>query len=168
MQVSGNSQVWSVLVLAASVFFSSGWFLGSTFAESGENMMSGIISGKTEQGVPYMMGGVGIGERELMEGRAEDYNLKLSFAEKVGVYLADVDVMVEDRNGNKIISRKTNGPWLYLQLPPGTYDVKATFEGETKQIENLRLTSGDRVTRVMRWDLPEEFPIYASMKMEGN
>jgi hypothetical protein len=160
-----NIRVTSGLLLATSLFL-SGSFTAVTSAESLEEQAAQVITGKTDEGVRYMMGGVGIGERDLMQSRAEEYNLKLSFAEKVGVYLADVDVVVEDRSGKKIISRKTNGPWLYLQLPPGTYDVKATFEGETKELKNVRVTSAARLTRVMRWDLPEEFPIYASMKMK--
>jgi hypothetical protein len=98
-------------LFATTLFFSSGWFIGSTSADSGEDKTSGIISGTSDHGI--MMGGVGTGERELMQSQAEDYNLELSFAEKAGLYLADVDVVVEDRSGNKIISRKTNRPWLF-------------------------------------------------------
>ncbi|MGH7824180.1 MAG: carboxypeptidase-like regulatory domain-containing protein [Candidatus Binatia bacterium] len=165
MRLSRNIKAFQAFLLASSlVMFSAVWFTGSIFAASLPEEMTGIIREKTVQGVAYMTGGVGIGEREAMENWGKNYNLKLSFAEKSGVYLADVDVVVEDRNGNEKIKVMTNGPWFYLQLPPGAYTVKATFDGETKQIKNMRLPSGDRVTRVMRWDLEEEFPIYARME----
>jgi hypothetical protein len=113
-----------------------------------------------------MTGGVGIGEREKMENWAQNYNLKLSFAEEAGVYLADVGVVVEDQRGKQLINMTSNGPWLYLQLPPGDYTVRATVNGETKQSKNVHLENGTRVTRIMRWDLPQEFPIYANMKTQ--
>jgi hypothetical protein len=50
----------------------------------------------------------------------------------------------------------TNGPWFYIKLPPGRYTVKATYEDETKQIKNLQLVEGDRVTRLVHWDLEKE------------
>lgn len=40
-----------------------------------------------------------------------------------------------------------------MKLFDGTYTVKATFEDETKQIKNLYLPEGERVTRLLRWDL---------------
>jgi hypothetical protein len=111
-----------------------------------------------------MTGGIGIAEREAMESHGRDYNLKLSFSEKSGVYLTDIGVVVENQNGEEVLNITTNGPWLYLQLPRGSYTVKSTYNGESQRIENLRVTGGDRVQRIVRWDLPEEFPIYTSMK----
>lgn len=160
MKVYKNMRGWVGFLLAVgfAVFSSQ-----DIFAEpAGET--SGIIRGKSDAGVAYMMGGIGTGEREAMESQGEDYNLKLSFSEKSGVYLTDVGVVVENRNGKEVLNITTNGPWLYLQLPRGSYTVKSTYNGESERIENLRVTGGGRVQRIVRWDLPEEFPIYASMK----
>jgi hypothetical protein len=126
--------------------------------------MSGVIRETSDRGVAYMMGGIGIGEREVMESWGQDYNLKLSFTEQSGVYLADVGVVVEDRNGNELINMTTNGPWLYLRLPSGSYTVESTYNDEMKRIENLRVSDGSHAQRVVRWDLPQDFPVYASMK----
>jgi len=153
-----------LLLLVGFVSLSLVSLPGKTFAEGFAPEKAGIIRDKTGQGIAYMMGGVGIRERELMESSAADYNVKLAFAEKVGVYLASVDVTVADQKGNEIASLTTNGPWLYLQLPPGSYTVKAAFNSETRQIKNLRVPSDGRVARLMRWDLQEEFPIYARME----
>jgi hypothetical protein len=160
MQACKNIKGWVIFLVAAGfAVFSS----PNIFAEPASEM-SGVIRETSDRGVAYMTGGVGIGEREIMESWGKDYNLKLSFTEKSGVYLADVGVVVEDRNGNEMINITTNGPWLYLQLPPGSYTVKTTYNDEARRIENLRVSGGDRVRRVVRWDLPEEFPVYASMK----
>jgi hypothetical protein len=113
-----------------------------------------IIRGVTEQGFAYMTGGVGSGEREIMQSWAGDYNLKLAFAETSGVYVSDVALSI-DKDGRQMVRTMTNGPWFYIKLPPGSYTVKATYEDETRQIENLQLVEGDRVTRLVHWDLEE-------------
>ncbi|MGH7826755.1 MAG: hypothetical protein ACREQ7_16475, partial [Candidatus Binatia bacterium] len=68
MQSSRNIKAWQAFLLASTlVMFSVVWFTGSTFAELLPQGMTGIIREKTDQGVAYMTGGVGIGEREAME-----------------------------------------------------------------------------------------------------
>lgn len=101
-----------------------------------------------------MTGGVGSGEREVMQSWAGDYNLKLAFAESSGVYVSDVALSI-DKDGRQMVRTMTNGPWFYIKLPPGRYTVKATYEDETKEIKNLQLVEGDRVTRFVHWDLEE-------------
>lgn len=115
-----------------------------------------IIGGKTDQGFPYLFGGVSTNERELMEERAKHYNLRLMFAEKNGPYLSDVTLALASVKEGELVTIATNGPWFFIQLPPGTYNVKATFQGETKQINNLQLTKGKTVQQTIIWDLGRE------------
>ncbi|HWP59682.1 MAG TPA: carboxypeptidase-like regulatory domain-containing protein [Candidatus Acidoferrales bacterium] len=112
--------------------------------------------GKTEQGFPYMAGGVGSDEREQMSREARAYNLKLMFTEDMGVYLADVRVRIRDRSGKELVNVVSGGPWFFVQLPPGNYDIEASFDGKTKSIDNLRLAAGKTVSRTLRWDVPVE------------
>ena len=114
-----------------------------------------IIEGKTVQGFPYLFGGVGSDEREIMEGRGKNYNVKLVFAEKRGAFISGVTVVIANAKGAEIVALKTEGPWFYIQLPPGDYAVKATFKGETKQIKELRVAKDKRVQQGLIWDLGE-------------
>jgi len=57
-----------------------------------------ITEGHTSQGFPYAFGGVSSNEREAMEERAKDYNLKLVFAEKNGPYLSGVTLRACEKN----------------------------------------------------------------------
>lgn len=102
-----------------------------------------------------MTGGVGTDERKIMQTWARDYNVKLAFAEISGVYLSDVELWIE-KDGREMVHETANGPWFYIKLPPGDYTVKATYEDETKQIKNLQVAEGHRVTRLLHWDLKEE------------
>jgi hypothetical protein len=47
----------------------------------------------------------------------------------------------------------TEGPWFYIRLPVGTYDIKADFNGQTKQLKSLNLTKDKTVQQVFVWDL---------------
>lgn len=115
-----------------------------------------IMEGKTAQGFPYMAGGVSSEEREKMEELAKGYNVKLQFAERRGPYLSDVEVMIQDAKGAEVVSVTTNGPWFYIQLPPGNYTIAATFQRETRRIKNLGVPKDKRVSRTLTWDLGDQ------------
>lgn len=115
-----------------------------------------ITEGKTSQGYPYLFGGVSSDERDAMEERAKGYNLKLVFAEKRGAFISGVTVVISTTKSAEITSQKTDGPWFYIQLPPGNYSVKATFKGETKQVNNLSVLKDKMVQQGLTWDLGEE------------
>jgi hypothetical protein len=115
-----------------------------------------ITEGKTSQGFPYLFGGVSSNEREAMEERAKRYNVKLIFAEKRGAFISGVTVAITSAKGADIASLNTEGPWFYIQLPPGDYSVKATFKGETKQIKELRVVKDKKLQQGLIWDVGEQ------------
>lgn len=151
---AGEAWSWTLVLLGFGLLVFAPWILNEKiFAQSSPGNPPGILRGSTEQGYGYMTGGIGLDEREVMESWGARYNLKLSFAELSGVYLSDVQLLIEDEHGREIIRTTTNGPWFYIELPPGTYTAKATFEDDTKQIKNLYLPEGERVTWLLHWDL---------------
>jgi hypothetical protein len=125
-----------------------------------------ITHGKTPQGFPYFFGGVSSNEREVMEQRGRGYNVKLVFAEKSGSFISGVTLVLTDIKGAEMVSLATDGPWFYIQLPPGGYAAKATFKGETKQIKNLRVTKDNVVQQVFIWDLGEPATPQGELRLE--
>lgn len=115
-----------------------------------------ITEGKTAEGFPYLFGGVSSDEREVLEERAKGYNLKLVFAEKRGAFISGAIIMIATTKGAEIDTMTVKGPWFYIQLPPGDYSVKATFKGQTKQINNLHVPKDKRVQQGFIWDLGEQ------------
>lgn len=111
-----------------------------------------IFEGKTAQGYPYMSGGIGSGEREAMEERAKGYNVKLVFAARDGSFISAVSIEIVTVKGAEVVSLTTDGPWFYIQLPQGSYSVKAGFKGETKEIKVLRVAREKRVQQSLIWD----------------
>jgi hypothetical protein len=64
-----------------------------------------------------------------MNARASDYSFKLILAAKgSGSYLADVDVTIATLpQRTTVLEHRTEGPLLLAALPPGRYEVTATF-----------------------------------------
>ena len=115
---------------------------------------STITEGKTTQGYPYLAGGVSSNEREIFVARGREFNLKLSFADRKGPYIADVQVVIEAAKGVEIIRMEVDGPLFFIRLPDGNYVVKATFNRETKRV-NVKLLKDKGVHYTLLWDLRE-------------
>jgi hypothetical protein len=111
----------------------------------------GIV--KSEKGAPYMSGGIGVEERNEMRRAVEEYNLGLSFAGKSRHYVTDVDVVISDDKGQQVLNASNTGPWFYVQLPPGKYIVKATYNGKVREVKNLRLKKDSGVRQTVYWDI---------------
>jgi hypothetical protein len=76
-------------------------------------------------------GGIGSNARDELAAKARDYNLKLVFALTSREYLSDVDVEISSAAGRKVATHRAEGPWMYAQLPPGSYTVRATINGSS-------------------------------------
>ncbi len=114
-----------------------------------------ITRGTTAQGFPYVTGGVSSEERAILEQSANAYNVRLTFAEEGGAYLSDVNVVITDTKAKQIVAIRTNGPLFYVQLPPGKYDVSATFDNEAKQLKSLVVPKDKIVRQTLVWNLGE-------------
>jgi hypothetical protein len=61
-------------------------------------------------------------------------------------------VRIATAKGVQIAAVATDGPWFYIQLPAGIYSVRAAFNGETRQIKELRVTKDKMVQQCFVWD----------------
>ncbi len=86
-----------------------------------------------KNGIRYVVGGVGEQSHDAMRQMAPQYNTHLVFAaEPDDHFVADVGIKVTDANGKTRFQLEPAGPMLFAQLPPGTYDVVATYRGNEK------------------------------------
>jgi hypothetical protein len=104
--------------------------------------------------VPHVSGGIGFEGREEMQAAEKDHNLKVVAAEKNGDYLAEVKVVIESAKKERMLDATMDGPILLAKLPPGTYTVKATFDGQT---QSRTVTVGGPGLRTLdfRWTTKE-------------
>ncbi len=147
-------KAWLGCVLSLALGICLVWISGKTArAVFAQETRGEILEGRTAGGFPYMSGGISFEERKAMEASATGYNLRLGFAAKSGAYIADVRLVIQDEKGKEIISTVTEGPWFFIDLPPGNYSVKATFEGQTRELKNLRLSKGKSERRYFYWEV---------------
>jgi hypothetical protein len=101
-------------------------------------------------GIRYFSVGVGVEEREATY---PPFSLKLVFTAGGKPYLAGVDVTIQPAKGAAITipREQVEGPWLFVDLPSGTYDISATY-GEHKQaLKGIKVVGGKQKTVYLRW-----------------
>lgn len=101
--------------------------------------------------IRYFSAGVGVEERQA---EYPPFSLKLVFTAGGRPYLSGVDVTIHPAKGGAaiIISREqVEGPWLFVDLPPGTYDVSATSGGHEQALQGIKVVEGKPVTVHLRW-----------------
>jgi hypothetical protein len=126
-----------------------------------------IVSGASpvswaQPAVPFVSGGIGIAEQEVLRAREAEFNLKLVFTLVEGNYLADVKVTIRDGMGAVLLDHVSGGPLLLARLPQGRYSLSATYRGTT-QTREMRI--GERLhTEYLRWpsDPRTDFPLKAT------
>jgi hypothetical protein len=88
-----------------------------------------VLEVQTESGIDYVAGGIGKEQSEAMKVAGQDYDLMLIFATDGGKYLADIDLEIEDMNGNILLNTVSEGPLFLANLPVGRYKITASAQG---------------------------------------
>jgi hypothetical protein len=91
----------------------------------------------TRGSVSYMSGGIGSDEAQLMRDAAADYPLTLELAAAGGgprdEYISNAEVRIVDSRGGQILDTRTDGPFLLVRLPAGTYSIDVQWNGVHRQ-----------------------------------
>jgi hypothetical protein len=126
------------LLLIALAMIPATPVLGDEIGELPQVQMHGDIT--------YVTGGIGQDESCAMKAAAGNYDLMLTFAERDGSYVADVDVQIIDSSGNAVL-QTVSGPLLLANLPAGKYRVQADYNGATRwRTANVGGSHPDRLT----------------------
>lgn len=83
-------------------------------------------------GVRFRTGGVGEVEARAMREVRASYSLALTFAERFedkDRFLAGILVEIRRPDGQDVLCAVSDGPFLFVDLPPGAYRVTATTGG---------------------------------------
>ena len=110
---------------------------------------------RSSGGIPYISGGIGADERQAMQTLASEYNLRLTFSQAgSGSLLADIKVGVIDSSGSKRLEVVSEGPLLFIRLPPGRYRLEAMHTGNRLE-KNVTLPPKGSRTLALQWP-PED------------
>ncbi len=110
-------------------------------------------TGKTAQGYEFTTGGVSTEELvSLHAGRAK-FNLWIvTAALGSGAHLADVRVVIHGPGGKAAFEGNLHGPWLFINLPLGRYEIEASIGNEKHK----------SVTTIHKGDLHQAFFYFAT------
>ncbi len=131
-------------------------------SESGEAIeMVHQVDGKTVQyelpiyragAVRYFSAGVGLEERAA---QYPPFPLKLVFTAGGKPFLAGVLVTIQPVTGGgatvTIPEDRTEGPWLFVDLAPGRYDVTALHGGSQQVLMGITVDAKKQKTVYVRW-----------------
>lgn len=100
--------------------------------------------------IRYFSAGVGVEERQV---DYPPFPLKLIFVAGKQPYLSQIDVTISDGSGTvlHVPEQNVNGPWLFIDLPAGTYTIFAQHAGQTKVKKGIRVSAKGTKTVYFRW-----------------
>ena len=91
---------------------------------------------QTQGRVAYISGGISSDEADAMKAAAVSYPLSLELAvagQQRSPYIADARVEIRDQQGNAVLDTTTEGPFLLVRLPSGTYKLDVQWNGAEKE-----------------------------------
>lgn len=103
------------------------------------------LTPETQNGVAFVTGGIGRDKVEAFRAAASDFNLRATFSETTGAFIAGVGVELRDAQGKTLVNTKTQGPFFFAKVPPGTYEMVATYGDQTAR-RQLAVNAGAAAT----------------------
>lgn len=129
--------------------------LGAAFVATSLGVSAAIKEGRTANDRPYASGGVGLEESERLKQMADKFSLQLVVSSRSGAYLADTRVTIIGANSQKILDMALEGPWLLVDLAPGSYKVSVAHAGLTQE-RNVTLAPGKREQIAVQFNVPAD------------
>lgn len=128
-------------------------FIAALLALSAVPTAAAITEGRTADGRPFVTGGVGQEEVQVLKTIATGFPLQLVVSSRQGAYLADVDVRITGAKGETVLDLRLPAPWLLIDLTPGTYAVSIAHAGQTQQ-RKVTVEPGKRQQVDVQFDVP--------------
>ena len=101
--------------------------------------------------IRYFSAGVGLEERQT---EYPAFPLKLVFTAGGKPYLTGVEVAIRTPKGDMVVTipkEQIEGPWLFVDLPSGLYDITATYGTQKRSATGVTIVPGKQKTLYLRW-----------------
>jgi hypothetical protein len=105
-------------------------------------------------GVRYMTGGIGVDSAAAMRKVRSQYALAVTFLFfECGAdeFMADVAVRIDEEEGLMVAQLHSDGPYLYVDLPPGTYRLTASAAVGEPKLHHFRIFQDKPEDLIIRW-----------------
>ncbi|MGF6395691.1 carboxypeptidase regulatory-like domain-containing protein [Pseudomonas plecoglossicida] len=97
------------------------------------DMQAVQLQQQEQNGIRYLEGGIGQDEANALRKTAGyDLHVELSTGPE-GKFQSGASVDIQNAQGKSVLSLQDAGPLLYVQLPPGQYNVIGQADGRTVQ-----------------------------------
>ena len=130
-------------------------FIAALLALSAIPAVAAVSEGRTADGRPFVTGGVGQEEVQVLKTIATGFPVQLVVSSREGAYLADVDVRITSAKGETVLDARLPAPWLLVDLAPGTYAISVTYAGKTQQ-RKVTVLPGKREQLDVQFDVPAD------------
>jgi hypothetical protein len=113
-----------------TVNFISRGLLAGMFVLSAFHCAQAAEEGSTPDGIAYVSGGVGDTERQSLLAQKSRFSLwVITAAKRSGAFVAGVRIRVVDlKSKQPVLENTMDGPWFFAALPPGRYQIEATYQ----------------------------------------
>ena len=134
-------------------------FLMLLFALNGASICSAQLPMTQTQGdFIYISGGIGEDEAKAMKAESKSWPLSIEFSEYLvsqDLWVAQVYLRILDSRGKAQFEATVDGPMFLAKLPPGNYELLATYEGVT-QSRKIQIVDGRPLHVSMNWRLSKD------------
>jgi hypothetical protein len=99
---------------------------------------------KYSQSISYITGGVGEGETQAILAEAKQWLLLLEMSQIEngrGVWISGAMINILNDKNQIIFNAQADGPYMLVNLGPGSYSVQASFNG-IQQTRAVTITAG--------------------------
>lgn len=116
------------------------------------NVATAASHGISPGGWPYLESGTAPQDELLLHAHQRQYSLLLMTAgRRGGTELNGVRVRILGPGADLGFDRVLAGAWLLIDLPPGRYEVVATYQGHPQR-QPLEMAAGERQAMVFYFD----------------
>jgi hypothetical protein len=103
-----------------------------------------LPAAQSQGAVSWVSGGIGEGAAADFKAAQSQYALSIEMSRRAlpkNEYVSDADVKIVDAKGVAVLQTKSDGPFMLVKLPPGSYRVEATLDGKTAKSGVLKVGS---------------------------
>lgn len=104
--------------------------------------------------VSFVTGGIGVDEARAMREARAKYPLALTFVQRYGEkdqFLSHILVEIRRGDGTPVLCATSDGPYMYVDLEPGQYQVSATSDGGRQIDRAAAIAAGDHRDITFVW-----------------
>lgn len=111
-----------------------------------------LVDAKRSGTTTFLSGGLTSDGAQAMRAAAPQYNLRVVFIAHTGQYLADVPVSIKSERGEAVLDGVSEGPMLWVKVPPGRYVVTAQYSGQP-QVHRIEVGNQMPTPVFFRWQV---------------